>query len=105
MIDFSLEKELVSRNYRELMNRSNYSSISNDESNTDDLEKVIRHHWVYSKKNNECAMVSLDYDVLNEKWILSYPMKNSKVNYVVNTDTQQEALNYLQFVLSENALE
>jgi len=98
MIDFSIEKELVNRNYRELTNRSNYY-------NHHEVERDINHIWLYCKKNDECAMVSLDYDALNEKWLLSYPMKNTKVNYKVTTDTKEEAIDYFRFVLSENSLE
>lgn len=100
MMNFSMEKELVSRNYRELTSKSHYQSNVND-----GVEKDFQCCWVYSKKGDECSIVSLDHDVLNDKWILSYPMKNSKVNYRLTMDTKDEVAEYLRFLLSENALE
>ena len=100
MIDFSMEKELVNRNYRKLSCETHYHNNLDDGVETD-----IQCCWVYSKKGDECSIVSLDHDVLNSKWILSYPMKNSKVNYRLTMETKDEVAEYIRFLLSENALE
>jgi hypothetical protein len=100
MIDFSFEKELAQKNYCKMVKLSHYHTNWNDE-----LERDIQHHWVYSKKNKECAMISLDHDVLNDKWALSYPIKGSKINYRILVNSKNEAIDHLKFILNQNALE
>jgi hypothetical protein len=100
MIDFSLENELTNRNYRKLTNSNKYYNFNDNE-----LEQEIQNCWIYSKQNNECAMISLDHNIVNDSWVLSFPIKSSNVNYKLTMDTKEEVTKYIKFMLNENALE
>ena len=96
MIDFLFKKDFNERNYHELKNMEMYHSNCDDN---------IKHEWVYSKKHDECAMVSLDYDKLDNKWILSFPIKESFINYRVKLNSREDVNYYIRFILVEDLLQ
>tara|TARA_B100000674_G_C37856100_1_gene922471 strand:- start:801 stop:1088 length:288 start_codon:yes stop_codon:yes gene_type:complete len=93
---FCVEKELVDQDYYELSDIDKYYSNCPDN---------ISHIWAYAKKYDECAMVTLDYDNLYNKWILSYPIKNHRINYRVVFNSENEIKEYMRFILNENSME
>ena len=64
----------------------------------------IKTLFSYCKMGDKTAVISLEYYKSYMKYVLSYPMKNTKINYKVRFNTQQEAEDYIDYVMDQNAV-
>lgn len=88
---FSCEKEFVKRSYYEY--------------NDNHVNPELKQLFAYCKKNNETAMITLDYEQGLNKWYLSYPMKNQGINYKVSFYDKDKLKNYIYSLLDQDLLE
>mgnify|MGYP003647864582 CR=1 FL=1 len=100
MTGFTVEEELVNNNFHKLSNIKHYYNWNDINESPDN----IQHIWAYSKKENECNIITLDYDTMKKTWILSYPMKNTSVNYRALFNSKEEVNDYVKYVLQENCM-
>ena len=55
-------------------------------------------------KNDETAIVYLEYDKLLNKYVFSYPMKGTMINYNAKFNTLAQAEEYVDYILNQDVI-
>ena len=79
----SMERKIIGKNYDEHIDNFNSNNV-----------------WSYKYKNYPIDQITLDYDKDIAKYIFSYPLKNSEINYKSYFDSYSEVLKYMNYVVN-----
>jgi hypothetical protein len=88
-------KKIKDRGYSKLVDNGMFQYGENSD------RKTI---FSFCKKDDETAIVYLEYDKLLNKYVFSYPMKGTMINYNAKFNTLAQAEEYVDYILNQDVI-
>lgn len=88
-------KKIKDRGYSKLVDNCMFRYGNNGDRKT---------YFSFCKKDDETAIVYLEYDKLLNKYVFSYPMKDTMINYNAKFTTRTQAEEYVDYILNQDVI-
>ena len=79
----SMERKIIDKNYDEYIDYKNKNNV-----------------WTFMNRDYAIDQITLDFDRSTNKYIFSFPMKNSNINYTSYFDSYSETIKYMDYVVN-----